>query len=185
MNTPVGKRTHPKRHAGKNRIGGPGFTLIEILIGITILAVGLLGIAGMFSTAYVDINAGGKTTMAVTAARQIIEDMRLMPFANLVNVNGFDTNTVTSQPAGQPELAMARKWRYLVAGSGTGWNFTAAEMAEWKTLYTGGANFGGQATVAVTSPSPTLRLVTVTVPLQGRTQGTVLNISLSTLISRL
>jgi len=181
MSTLVGKRRHPRRRTGKERTGGRGFTLIEILIGITILAVGLLGVAGMFSTAYVDISAGGKTTMAVTAARQIIEDMRLLPFDNLVNVNGFNTNTVASQPAGQPELAMARKWRYLVAGSGVGWNFTAAEMAQWSSLYTGGANFGGQATVAVTSPSPTLRQVTITVPVPGRG----VNVSLSTLISRL
>jgi hypothetical protein len=107
--------------------------------------------------------------------------MRLLPFDNLVNVNGFDTNTVGSQPAADPERAMARKWRYLVAGSGVGWNFTAAEQAEWSSLYTGGANFGGQATVAVTSPSPTLRQVTVTVPVPGRG----VNVSLSTLISRL
>jgi Tfp pilus assembly protein PilV len=155
--------------------------LIEILIGISILAIGLLGIAGMFSTAYVDINAGGNTTMAVTAARQMIEDMRLLPFDNLVNLNGFNTNTVGTQPAADPERAIARKWRYLVAGTGAGWNFTAAEMAQWSSLYTGGANFGGQATVVVTSPSPTLRQVTVTVPVPGRG----VNVSLSTLISRL
>lgn len=181
MSTFFGQRTHQPRQPGERQAGGRGFTLIEILIGITILAVGLLGIAGMFSTAYVDISAGGKTTMAVTAARQIIEDMRLLPFDNLVNVNGVDTNTVASQPAGQPERAMARKWRYLVAGSGVGWNFTAAEMAQWSSLYTGGANFGGQATVAVTSPSPTLRQVTVSVPVPGRG----VTVSLSTLISRL
>ena len=181
MNTAFGMETRRRGKPAGRPGGGRGFTLIEILIGITILAVGLLGIAGMFSTAYVDISAGGKTTMAVTAARQIIEDMRLLPFDNLVNVNGVDTNTVASQPAGQPERDMARKWRYLVAGSGVGWNFTAAEMAQWSSLYTGGANFGGQATVAVTSPSPTLRQVTITVPVPGRG----VNVSLSTLISRL
>jgi len=181
MSTRIGKRTRWESQAGKDRTGGRGFTLIEILIGISILAIGLLGVAGMFSTAYVDINAGGKTTMAVTAARQIIEDMRLLPFDNLVNVNGFNTNTVGTQPAADPERAMARKWRYLVAGAGAGWGFTAGEMAQWSSLYTGGANFGGQATVAVTSPSPTLRQVTVTVPVPGRG----VNVSISTLISRL
>jgi prepilin-type N-terminal cleavage/methylation domain-containing protein len=181
MNTAFGMETRRRGKPAGRPGGGGGFTLIEILIGITILAVGLLGIAGMFSTAYVDISAGGKTTMAVTAARQIIEDMRLLPFDNLVNVNGVDTNTVASQPAAQPERDMARKWRYLVAGSGVGWNFTAAEMAQWSSLYTGGANFGGQATVAVTSPSPTLRQVTVSVPVPGRG----VTVALSTLISRL
>lgn len=158
-----------------------GFTLIEILIGLTILAIGLLGVAGMFSTAYTDVSAGGKTTMAVTAARQILEDTRLLPFDNLTNLNGFNTNNAGSQPAGGPERAMARKWRYVVAGSGPGWNFTSGETAQWSSLYTGGANFGGQATVTVTSPSVTMRQVTVTVPVPGRG----VNVSLTTLISRL
>jgi len=183
MNKAFGKGIRRRGQVPGRPGGGRGFTLIEILIGITILAVGLLGVAGMFSTAYVDINAGGKTTMAVTAARQIIEDMRLLPFANLVNVSGFDTNNpgVGSQPAADPERAMARKWRYMVAGNGTGWNLVSPETNNWSSLYTGGANFGGQAQVTVTSPSPTLRLVTVTVTVPGRGAP----VSLSTLISSL
>lgn len=181
MNTAFGKGTHRGRRAPGLRAGRAGFTLIEILIGITILSVGLLGVAGMFSTAYVDVSAGGNTTMAVTAARQMVEDMRLLPFDNLSNLDGFNTNNAGSQPAGGPELAMARKWRYVVAGDGTGWNFTATEKAQWTSLYTGGANFGGQATVTVISPSVTLRQVTVTVPVPGRN----VNVSLTTLISRM
>jgi len=181
MSTLVGRRTRPKRQAGKGRIGSRGFSLIEILIAVTILAVGLLGVAGMFSTAYVDVNAGGKTTMAVTAARQIVEDMRLLPFDNLVTLNGFNTTIVGSQPAGGPERAMARKWRYTVAGNGTGWNLVSPETDKWSSLYAGGANFGGQAQVTVTSPSVTLRQVTVSVPVPGRG----VTVSLTTLISRL
>jgi prepilin-type N-terminal cleavage/methylation domain-containing protein len=183
MSIRLGKRTHPTRaHAGEARAGARGFSLIEILIGLTILSVGLLGIAGMFSTAYVDVSAGGKTTMAVTAAREIVEDMRLLPFDNLVNLNGFDTNSVASQPAGGPERAMARKWRYALAGDGTGWNFTSTEMQQWSMLATGGSVvFGGNAVLQVNSPSPTLRQVTVSVPVPGR----AVTVSLSTLISRL
>ena len=65
MKTTIGKGTRPERDARGRPAGGPGFTLIEILIGLTILAVGLLGIAGMFSTAYTDVSAGGKTSMAI------------------------------------------------------------------------------------------------------------------------
>jgi prepilin-type N-terminal cleavage/methylation domain-containing protein len=166
-----------------------GFTLIEILIGITILAVGLLGVAGMFSTAYVDVNAGGKTTMAVTAARQIVEDLRLLPFPDVAALNGFNTNSAppTSPPLSPAALAMARKWRYMVAGDGAGWNFTTAEKQEWRMLSTGGPAtggtvvFGGNAVIQVLSTSPTLRQVTVTVPVPGRG----VNVSIATLISSL
>ena len=173
------KRFAPSQHRGSE---AGGFTFIEILLGMTILAVALLGIAGMISTAYTDVSAGGKTTMAVTAARQIIEDMRLLPFDSLSNLNGFNTNTPSTQPAGGPERAMARRWRYLVAGTGAGWNFTSGETAAWSTLSTGGATFGGSAQVSVTSTGTggILRQVTVTVPVPGRG----VNVSLSTLMTR-
>ncbi len=158
-----------------------GLTLIEILIGMTILSVGLLGIAGMFSTGYTDAAAGGKTTMAVTAARQILEDMRLIPFGNLANLNGFNTASVGTQPANDPERAIARKWRYALAGEGTGWNFTTAEKARWTVLSTGGAIFAGSGQISVVNQGANLRLVTVTVPIPGRG----VNIQLATLISRL
>ena len=43
------------------------------------MAVALLSIAAMFSTGYTDVHAGGKTTMATAAARQMLEDMRRSP----------------------------------------------------------------------------------------------------------
>ena len=161
--------------------GARGLTLVEILIGMTILSVGLLGIAGMFSTVYTDVAAGGKTTMALTAARQILEDMRSIPFGNLGNLNGFDTAASASlQPVNDPERAIARKWRYALAGDGTGWNFTTAEKASWTVLSTGGAIFAGSGQISVVVQG-TMRLVTVTVPIPGRG----VNVQLATLISRL
>jgi type IV pilus modification protein PilV len=194
MSTLVGKRRPAREQYREGRVGCRGFTLIEILIGIIILAVGLLGIAGMFSTAYVDVSAGGKTTMAVTAARQIVEDMRLLPFDNVADLDKFNTNNsgtlppvdTTKDPGRTIARNMARKWRYAIAGDGTGWNFTTAEKQEWGKLTTGGSVvFGGNAVVAVTSPSVTLRQVTVTVSFPGRTPNTTFDVSLSTLISRL
>jgi len=161
--------------------GVRGLTLIEVIIGMTILSVGLLGIAGMVSTGYTNAAAGGKMTMALTAARQMLEDMHTIPFANLLNLHGFDTTSTLSQPASDPERAIARKWRYALAGEGAGWNFTTAEKARWTVLSTGGAIFGGTGQISVVSQSATLRLVTVTVPVPGRG----VNVQLATLISRM
>jgi Tfp pilus assembly protein PilV len=165
--------------------------LIEILIGLTVMTIGLLGVAGMFSTAYTDVTAGGRTTMGLTAARQIIEDIRLLPFENIADLNNFNTNNAgsvppvdaTRDPGRTMARTMARKWRYGLQGDGAGWNFTTAEKQEWSMLTTGGSvPFGGSATVTVASPSATLRQITITVPVPGRAG---VNVSISTLVSRL
>jgi prepilin-type N-terminal cleavage/methylation domain-containing protein len=160
-----------------------GFSLIELLIGITILSIGLLAIASMFSTGYVDVAAGGKTTMAANAGRQIIEEMRNLPFQSLANLNGFSTSTPGSLPASDPEREVARKWRYVLSGDGTGWGFTAAEIQRWGasgTMGTATVPFGGVGSISVVNQSATLQLVTITLTIPGRPSA-----QLATLISRL
>jgi Tfp pilus assembly protein PilV len=155
--------------------------VIEVLIGVTILTVGLLGILGMFSSSYTSIAEGGKLTMALTAARQILEDMRTLPYDNVANLNGFDTNTPATQPASDPEREIARKWRYTLAGEGNGWTFTTAERTKWTALSTGGGIFGGSGQISVVNQSATLRLVTATVTIPGRAGP----VRLATLISKM
>ena len=163
-----------------------GFTLIEILIGITILVVGVLGVATMFGTGYSNVGQGASLTLAVTAARQMLEDVRTIPFNNLTNLNGpggtgFDTSSLGTQPAADPERNIARKWRYALMGDGTGWNFTNAEKGKWQNLGVNNVTFGGRGLVVVTSPSATMRLITITVNVPGRGN----TVQLATLISRL
>jgi prepilin-type N-terminal cleavage/methylation domain-containing protein len=148
--------------------GARGFTLIEIMIGLTILVVGILGVASMFGTGYTNLAEGGRMTLAVTAARQMLEDIRTIPFNNLPNLNGFDTNNPGTQPANNPEREIARKWRYALAGDGTGWGFTTAEKARWHNLGVGNAVFGAGGTIAVANLGATMREVTITVPVPGR-----------------
>ena len=173
--------------------GGAGFSLVELLIGMTILAVGLLGIATMFSTGYTDIAAGGKTTAAIEAARQIMEDIRLIPtqaqFTNVYNLNQngvFNTTLVGTLPTAGPELAVARKLHYMMAGwqTGDGWGITQTMANSWGPLpNVSGTTFSGtgQITVAdVGAIANTLAQVTVTVTITGRPA-----VVLTSLISRL
>jgi prepilin-type N-terminal cleavage/methylation domain-containing protein len=169
-----------RRHAPRAR----GFTLIEILLGITILVIGILGAASMFGTGYTNVAEGGRMTMAVTAARQMLEDVRTIPFGSLPNLNGpagtgFNTNSPGSQPASDPERNIARKWRYALAGDGTGWNFTSAEKARWQSLGVGSIPFGASGQITVVNQTATLRLITVTVQIPGRGA----TVQLATLIS--
>ena len=180
----------PALRVGVSR-GGWGFSLVELLIGMTILAVGLLGIATMFSTGYTDIAAGGKTTAAIEAARQIMEDIRLLPtqaaFTNVYNLNNVDTTNVASLPAaGTAERVIAQKFRYLMAGtaSQSTWGIASSSLSLWGA----GANasntpFTGQGTITVADVgaiAQTLAQVTVTVTITGRPA-----VAMTSLISRL
>lgn len=157
-----------------------GFSLIELLIGMSIMAVALLSIATMFSTGYTDVAAGGKTTMATAAARQMVEDIQTLPYANLPNLHNKGTNVPGDLPAANPERGLVRKWRYALAGDDAAWGFTIAEKGMWSTMTVSGVPLGGTGRITVVDQSPTLRLVTVTVSVAGRP-----DVQLSTLISRL
>lgn len=159
-----------------------GFTLIEVLISAAVLAVALLAIAAMFPTGYTNITEAGKMTMAVTAGRQILEDISALPFDNINSLNTFDTLNPGSLPPGEPERTIARRWRYALAGEGDGFTFTATEKAAWSTLSTGGGvSLNGRGQVSVAALSATLNQVTVTITFPGRSRG----VQLVTNITRL
>ena len=96
-----------------------GFTLLEVLVGAAVLSVGLLGMAAMFPTGYTNITQAGKMTMALTAGRQILEDISSLPFDNINNLNNFDTLNPGSLPPGSPSgrsrVAGVMPWRLKAA----------------------------------------------------------------------
>jgi type II secretory pathway pseudopilin PulG len=173
--------------------GGWGFSLVELLIGMTILAVGLLGIATMFSTGYTDIAAGGKTTAAIEAARQIMEDIRLLPtqaaFTNVYNLNNVDTSDgheASLPAAGTPERLIAQKFRFLMAGTASQatWGIASPSLNLWgASANASNTAFTGQGTITVADVgaiAQTLAQVTVTVTITGRPA-----VVMTSLISRL
>ena len=174
----MGKWMRIVRSRGRLR-SARGYTLVEIVIAAAILAVALLAIANMFPTGYTNVTEAGRRTMGLTAARQILEDMQSIPFANLAALNGFASTDQATVPAGQPERDVARRWRYTLAGEGTGaFATTPAEEAAWTTLTTA-VPFDGsvQVSVAPVCPTPlcppnpvsgTLQLVTVTISFQAK-----------------
>ena len=157
-----------------------GFSLVELLVGMTFLMVSLLAIAAMFPMAYVTTNEAGKTTMTMTAARQLLEDVRSMDFDDLINLNGFDTSDATTLPADGTEREIARRWRFALGGQGDGFTFTQAERGRWASLSNSGVAFGARGRIAVVAQSATLMRVTVTISMPRRADRTM-----ATLISRM
>jgi Tfp pilus assembly protein PilV len=163
---------------------------LEVLLAVTILAVAILGIASMTATGHGNVDNAGRASLALIAARQMLEDVRSVPFPNITNLNGFDTGAVATLPAANPERDLARKWRYALAGAGNGFNFTAAEIAQWSTLSMGNAPAGLRGQISVVAPivppavtpSATRRLVTVTVTIPGQLQSRT--VQLATVIAR-
>jgi len=159
------------------RADARGFTLAEVIVASMVLLIALLVIATMFPMGHQQVVDAGRMTLAVTAARQVLEDMGALPFDSVVNLNGYTTANATTLPAGNPELAAARRWRYMVGGAGGGFTFTSAEMTQYGNV----TPIGGTATIQVTSPSTTLRQATVTVTVPGLTSS----VQLTTMIVRL
>jgi prepilin-type N-terminal cleavage/methylation domain-containing protein len=161
-----------------------GFTLAEVIIASMVLVVALLIIASMFPMGHQQVVDAGRMTLAVTAGRQVLEDIGSLPFDSVRNLNGFTTANPATLPAADPELAAARRLRFMVGGSGNGFNFTAGELAQYGSF----TPIGGTATIQVTSPpggtcsaagSRCLATVTISVP------GLTTTVQLSTIVVRI
>ena len=75
-----------------------GFTLIEVMISATILAVGLLALAGMQVSAIRGGKQGRHTTEAAAVARSQLEQFDRMPWTSLNATPGFVAPTPVNNP---------------------------------------------------------------------------------------
>ena len=79
----------------------------------------------------------------------------------------------------EPQREIARRWRYAVAGEGDGWSYSSAEKERWASPGSTGAATTGR--IEVATPSVGLRLVTVTLTVEGQAG----EVRLATMISRI
>lgn len=164
----------------RDRRGGEaGFTYVEVLIAAVLLAFALFSMCGMFVAGYANVNEAGRTTMGLSAARQLMEDIRLLSPESLANLDGFDTDDAGTLPTDDPEREVARRWRYALAGAGVGWTFSADEIARWPDLADQGDPLGAAGSLEVAARSATLTEVTLTISVPGRWR----DIRISTLVT--
>jgi type IV pilus assembly protein PilV len=84
MNTLNACANAPNRHAGA------GFSLVEMMIAITILGVGLLSLAGLFPLAMERVSVGDLDSRATFHAQAKIEEFKSVPWDQLVAAAGND-----------------------------------------------------------------------------------------------
>jgi len=88
-----------------------GFSLIEVIIALFILAVALLALAGLMVSTTRNTSYGGHMTEAATFAQDVLEKLRGAPWATIVN--GSDTRT------GSTGINYARNWTVTPNTDGT------------------------------------------------------------------
>jgi prepilin-type N-terminal cleavage/methylation domain-containing protein len=64
-----------------------GFSLIEVLIALVILAIALLALAGLMVTTTKNNSFGNHMTEAATLAQDKLEELRVSPWASIANGN--------------------------------------------------------------------------------------------------
>jgi len=156
-------------------LGRPGLTLIEVLFAISVMAIGLLGVASMFPAGLRSVITGGHTSKATTLVREMVEMIQADTFSNLdTYYNGFDTTPLTTGLMAVPPTFTCpvnpalpdynkKKWACDMLGAGAGAGASGQGLpGAYGTVRVDCVNPTG--TINPSVPCPTeLRLVTVTV----------------------
>ncbi|HZD54989.1 MAG TPA: prepilin-type N-terminal cleavage/methylation domain-containing protein [Candidatus Aquicultoraceae bacterium] len=93
--------------AGSGSDGDGGFSLVEVLVAITILVVGLLGLALMQTTAIKANALASRSAIATRLAQDRLEQFKSAVFPAIVSspTAGYDTGTMTPRYENLPEAA--------------------------------------------------------------------------------
>lgn len=93
------------------RTNSKGFTLIEVLITLVIMAVSLLALAGLMATTTKSNAAGGHITEASTLAQDRLEELRAVQWDNI------PVGTVSDQRSGSTGVNYVRNLNVQQSGN--------------------------------------------------------------------
>src|SRR5438067_13335884 len=74
-----------------------GFTLIELVAALTVLAIGIVSLVGVVNSAFGVTTRTNKRTAAMNLATLAIEDFRAVPYVNVTPSSTATTHTDTVQ----------------------------------------------------------------------------------------
>ena len=91
-------QNHNQKPVVRNRRRERGFTLLEVLMAITILMVGILTVASMQISSIQGNAFAGKVTEAITLAGRQLEILQSLPYDD-TDLSAGTTHTDTNPPA--------------------------------------------------------------------------------------
>jgi len=86
------------------------FTLVEVVIAVMVLFIAIVLTASMFPTGHQQLADAARTTSAVAAGRQILEDIGGLPFDSVRRLDGFDTTNAATVPPAKSGMSSECGW---------------------------------------------------------------------------
>ena len=86
------------------RLEKSGFTLIEIIIALTILGIGLISVLAYLPIALDASKRSADLTRSALIAQKLIEEVRAASYDDIVNADGFDTSNLFVKDNDFPEF---------------------------------------------------------------------------------
>lgn len=120
VNDIVAKRGEVQYLSLMRNIGEKGFTLLEVMISLVILAVGILGVVGMFVSAIGGNSQGRNMTEASNLAQSRLDyEMNATPYTNMTtgsevngkyNISWRKTQPVAAIGSGLKQVTVTVTW---------------------------------------------------------------------------
>jgi prepilin-type N-terminal cleavage/methylation domain-containing protein len=123
--------------ASCNKKTSAGFSLVEMMISITLLAVGLIGLNSLFVTAMLSNDRNNHDTAATMISQKVLEQISALPTSSTANISVTDCAgnalTIATTAGAAPTGAGAP---LLTSGSNLGnIDQTAAKVANYSMTY--------------------------------------------------
>lgn len=157
----MGDSTHESNMMSKRIRQEQGFTLIEVMLSSAILAVGLLGLAGMTTLSFTRNSDGNEMMVATNLAAELVERMQFNRRNLVAGYNGINLNSAN------PALCIQNALTQPVA---------RGDCLQWQARLFASRLVGVQAQVAVAAVGPVglnQNNINVTVTWTGASRNTI------------
>lgn len=144
---------------GRNNRTMRGFTMVEILVSLLILAIGLLGLAGLQASGLRYSGNSALRTQAVLLSQDIVERMRANPTG--VSTSNYAATTLPSSYTTD-----------CGATTCTAATLATYDLVKWKNTIDNRLPAGASATIAITNNSPSAGIHTVAITLTWSERAT-------------